>query len=184
MFPASRIFAPFAPIPLITPTHSRLRRLARTSGGSVSGLLPTRRRRRTRHRAPPGPAALSPGSDRHGGGPDRWRLRRRARTGGGSVSGLLPTLHRRRLRRRAPPGPAALSPGSDRHGARLRAPTDPAPPSPPSPGPSRPGGAVTGLGSARRGPRPVAAPSPGSYPGRQCPPPSYMSVLHRRPWAK
>ena len=47
--------------PAITPTHSRLRRLARTSGGSVSGLLPTRRRRRTRRRAPPGPAALWPG---------------------------------------------------------------------------------------------------------------------------
>ena len=75
--------------PAITPTHSRLRRLARTSGGSVSGLLPTRRRCRTRRRAPPGPAALSPGSDRQGGGPDRWRLRRRARTGGSSVSGLL-----------------------------------------------------------------------------------------------
>ena len=53
---------PLAPSPpAITPTHSRLRRLARTSGGSVSGLLPTRRRCRTRRRAPPGPAALSPG---------------------------------------------------------------------------------------------------------------------------
>ena len=90
---------------------------------------------------PPHTQAPSPGSDRHGGGPDRWRL-------------------------------------------RLRAPTDPASPSPPSPGPSRPGGAVAGLGPARRGPRPVAGPSPGSYPGSQCPPPSYMSVLHRRPWAK
>ena len=70
---------------------------------------------------PPHTQAPSPGSDRHGGGPDRWRLRRRARTGGGSVSGLLPTRRCRRLRRRAPPGPAALSPGSDRHGARPRA---------------------------------------------------------------
>ena len=98
MFPASRIFAPFAPIPPITPTHSRLRRLARTSGGSVSRLLQTRRSRRLRRRAPPGPVALSPGSDRHGGGPDLWRRRRRARTGGGSVSGLIP----------GPPVPAAL----------------------------------------------------------------------------
>ena len=41
---------------------------ALTGGGSVSGLLPTGRRRRPRCCAPPCPEALSPG-------PDRWRLR-------------------------------------------------------------------------------------------------------------
>ncbi len=53
---------------------SRLRRRARTCGGSVSGLLPTRNRRHSRHQAPPGPAALWPGSD-------LWRLRLWAHTG-------------------------------------------------------------------------------------------------------
>ncbi len=52
---------------------SRLRRRAWTGGGSVSGLLPTRRHRRPRRQAPPSPAALSPGSD-------RWWLRLRAHT--------------------------------------------------------------------------------------------------------
>ena len=55
----------------------------------------------------------------------------------------------------------APSPGLDQWRLRLRTPTDPASPSPPSPGPSRPGGAVAGLGPARSGPRPLAAPSPG-----------------------
>ena len=54
-------------------THSRLYRRALTGGGSVSRLLPTLRRR-PRRRAPPGPAALSPGFD-------RWWLRHRAHTG-------------------------------------------------------------------------------------------------------
>jgi len=63
--------------------------------------------------------------------------------------------------RRVPRPVAAPSPGPDRWWLRLRAPTDPALPSPPSPGPSRPGGAVAGLGPARSGPRPLAAPSPG-----------------------
>ena len=85
MFPASQIFAPFAPIPPITLPHSRLRRRARTSGSSVSGLPPTRSRRRPRRLAPPIPAALSPGSDPARRGPrpvaapspgqDRWQLR-------------------------------------------------------------------------------------------------------------
>ena len=139
MFPASRIFASFAPIPPITPTHSRLRRLARTSGGSVSGLQPTRRRRRTSRRAPPGPAALSPSSDRHGGGPDRWRLRRRARTSGGSVSRLIPG-----------PPPSYMS-------VRLRRPWATLPPS----------------CMSVRHQRPLAKI-----------PPSCMSVRHRPPWAK
>ena len=50
----------------------------------------------------------------------------------------------------------APSPGLDQWRLRLRTPTDPASPSPPSPGPSRPGGAVAGLGPAR-------GQSPGSY---------------------
>ena len=54
-------------------THSRLYHRALTGGGSVSGLLPTLRRR-PRRRAPPGPAALSPGFD-------LWWLRHRAHTG-------------------------------------------------------------------------------------------------------
>ena len=152
MFPASRIFAPFAPIPPGDNPHT----LQAPSPG------PDQWRLRLRTTADPAsPSHPSPGPS--------WP--------GGAVAGLGPA-------RRGPRPVAALSPGPDRWRLRLRAPTDPASPSPPSPGPSRPGGAVAGLGPARRGPRPVAAPSPGSYPGRQCPPPSYMSVLHRRPWAK
>jgi hypothetical protein len=131
---------PPSPHTTITPTHSRLHHQAWTGGGSVSWLLPTGRRCRPRRRAPPGPAALSPG-------PDRWWLR---------LPGLLPIGRRRRPRCRAPLGPAALSLGQDRWQLHLLALSDRASPSPPSPGPYLPGGAVAG-------PRPVMAPSPGSY---------------------
>jgi hypothetical protein len=164
---------PSIPTQVIT-THSRLYRRARTAGGSVSGLLPTRHRRCPRRRVPPGPAALSPGFDWHGWGPDMSRLRRRAWAGGGSVSRLLPTRCRRRPRRQAHPGPAALSPGSDRWWLSLLAHTCRHPLACPN-------------GTDARGqshhPSCMTVESVRHQRSWAKSPPCCMSVRHRRPWA-
>ena len=107
----------------------------------------------------PGDRTPSPGSDRHGGGPDRQRLRLRAP--------ICPASSSRR--RRAPTCSAAPSPGSDRSGGGVAEPGPVAAPSPgayrprvavaPSPGLYRLGGAVAGLRPVWQGPGPVADPS-------------------------
>ena len=137
-------------------------------------LLPTLRRRCPRSRAPQGPAALLPGSDWHGGGPNMWRLRRRARTGGGSVSGLLPTGRRRRPRRQAPPGPAALSPGSDLWWLRLWAHTC-----------RHPLGCPNGTDASGQSHHPscISVDSVRHQRSWAKSPSCCMSVRHRRPWA-
>jgi hypothetical protein len=110
MFPASRIFALFAPA---HPSHP-----GKPHPLSQDPDLWRLHLRASTDRASPSPPSLAPSLP------------------GGAVAGLRPAL-------RGPRHVAAPSPGPDRWRLRLRAPTDRASPSPPSPGPSLPGGAYT-----------------------------------------